>query len=140
MWIAPRLRAEREAAQPKPPTPSGETLAEFDRGQGITLRLSAETYESHPFIRLQQWQGGYPIRGKGCSLRLKELPAILEALGRIVDGPEINRDHVTVDSPDPETPRYVPKATRPQPSGKPLGGPKPRPSHRPFNELFDDKA
>lgn len=31
MYIAPRLRAEREASEPKPPTPTGETLLKLDR-------------------------------------------------------------------------------------------------------------
>lgn len=138
MWIAPRLRAEREASAPKPPTPSGETLAEFDRGQGITLRLSAETYESHPFVRLQQWQGGYPIRGKGCSLRLRELPEILEALGRVVEGPDPRESPSGASLEDTDRPKFVDKGRRPQSSGKPFTGPKPRASVRAFNEMFDE--
>lgn len=115
MWINPRIRAEREASAPKPPTPTGETLLELERSQGTTLRIALDEYNGAAYVSLSTWNAdGWPVKGKTLSFRLRELPAILEALSRVADGPTSNRNIVTVAGPDPERPQYVDKGRRPE--------------------------
>lgn len=77
---------------PEPIEPSGTTLAEFPRGQGEKLRVSLESYNGHPFVRLQCWEVGtagrwWPIRGKSVTVKVRECGRLAEVLA------DVARDH-----------------------------------------------
>jgi len=105
-----RLKARAsgvEASAPAPPAETGQRLAVFPRGEGVEMRVSLAEYEGHPYIALRVWERNaagewWPVKGKGCSLRLSEAGPLAEALGRL-----------DVPTPRPEPPR--PPGTRPAP-------------------------
>lgn len=121
MWTNPRYReltgrpAPGSASTAEAPEPAGETIFESTRNQGgERLRVSLETYQGHAFIRAQVWARNdagdwWPTKGKCVTFRLRELPELIEALGRVAAG-------VTDREPAPmpraeadDRPRYVPK-------------------------------
>ena len=78
MWRNPNHPAPEQSG---PPEERGRRLAVFPRGQREELRVSLDTYEGHQFVRLQLWEvNGWPIRGKGCSIRLREVAELAEVL------------------------------------------------------------
>jgi hypothetical protein len=49
------------------------------------MRLTSDSYEGHPYLRLQLWEGDdasgwWPCRGKGCSIRMGEAAELAEVL------------------------------------------------------------
>lgn len=84
---APRAEAAPEPGSYRPPAedPAAHRLATFSRGDGEELRVELAEYEGRPFVSLRLWFRGslgawHPTR-KGVSLRLVELPKVVEALG-----------------------------------------------------------
>ena len=83
MWISPNHpNPPRQAA---PPQEAGERLATCERPKGEELRVTAETYNNHPYVRIQAWirndHGEYwPIKGKCATIKPRELGAIIQAL------------------------------------------------------------
>mgnify|MGYP000013376684 FL=1 len=78
-------RARAFAAAPRPQgdhqqPDRGEVLAEIPRRDGSTLLVSWRVYEGRPFVSIAPWRDGWPVKGKGCSVRLGELNAVLDAL------------------------------------------------------------
>ena len=75
---------------PEPPetgTPSenGQRLATFPRGPGAELRVNLSEFEGRPFVSLRIWEQGqdgawWPVKGKGCSVRLAEASGLIDAL------------------------------------------------------------
>jgi len=57
------------------------------------LRVTLAEYEGHPYVSLRVWAPGtdgrpWPVKGKGCSIRIAELADVADALldaQRIVD-------------------------------------------------------
>lgn len=80
----------RESALP--PTPTGETLFDFEREQGnARVRGSLETFNGHSFVRCQTWERGtagrwWPRRSAAVTFRLRELDEVVRALSAI--GPD----------------------------------------------------
>jgi hypothetical protein len=64
----------------------GTVLASIARPDGTQLRVSAHTYEGRPFVRVAPWSsrdGGstwWPVKGKGASVKVRELAAVAAAL------------------------------------------------------------
>ena len=64
----------------------GTVLASVPRTDGTQLRVSVHTYEGRPFVRVAPWasrDGGrswWPVRGKGASVRVRELASVAAAL------------------------------------------------------------
>jgi hypothetical protein len=77
----------RREPQGAPPTDDGELLAELPRGLDEVLRVTLREYEGRPFVSLRVWalgqSGGYwPVKGKGCTVRIREAEAVAGALRR----------------------------------------------------------
>jgi hypothetical protein len=86
MWRNPKYPGP---PPPTPPADDAERLATFPRGDGRELRISMAEYQGHPYISLRVWMTGqdgqmWPVKGKGCSVRLREVPELLAALGGLV--------------------------------------------------------
>jgi hypothetical protein len=87
----PARQADREPRERTgtPPQDDGELLAELPRCDGReALRVTLKTYEGHPFVALRVWArddhtgSWWPVRGKGCTVRLKEAARVIAALQR----------------------------------------------------------
>lgn len=69
----------------------GKVLASIARPDGTQLRVSAHTYEGRPFVRVAPWSsrdGGatwWPVKGKGASVKVRELAAVAAALLDAID-------------------------------------------------------
>ena len=76
---APGERAEADA---------GDVFVALPRDDGTELRVSLHWFDpaarTGPWVRLAPWRDGWPVRGKGASIRLRELAAVTVALGRIL--------------------------------------------------------
>jgi hypothetical protein len=75
---------------PPPPAQRGEVLAVLRRGHGEELRVVLDEYEGHAYLALRVWAPGpdgrlLPVRGKGCSVRLREATEVADALLRGLD-------------------------------------------------------
>jgi hypothetical protein len=75
--------------QSGPPVEQGERLATFPRNRGDEeLRVTLATYNGHAYVALRVWARGqdgefWPVRGKGCSVRLAEAGGLAEALAAV---------------------------------------------------------
>ena len=73
MWTAPGYQPDR----PTPPQENGRRLATFPRGEGAEMRVNLAEYQGRPFVSLRLWErdgagAWWPVKGKGCSVRLNE--------------------------------------------------------------------
>lgn len=92
MWRNPRYPAPEAPARDDrqgPPEDRGERLATLPRGQGEELRVSLDEYEGRPYISLRVWAIGqdgswWPTK-KGCSVRIREITDVAQALMRAND-------------------------------------------------------
>ena len=121
MWVSDRhpdrarLLAHASGVE-APPEPAGETLFTSERNQGAEqLRVSLEEYQGHDFVRAQVWTRNaagdfWPAKGRCVTFKLRELPALAEALSRVATG---QNEAVQAPTPRPEPPR--PPGTRPAP-------------------------
>lgn len=81
---------QRSASTAEAPDP-GKVLASIARPDGTQLRVSAHTYEGRPFVRVAPWSsrdGGatwWPVKGKGASVKVRELAAVAAALLDAID-------------------------------------------------------
>jgi hypothetical protein len=83
------MRPEPESYQPEviaPPAENGVNLATIPRGQGEQLRITLAEYSGHPYIAVRVWALGadgrswWPVKGKGVSIRLREIVPVGKAL------------------------------------------------------------
>lgn len=69
----------------------GTVLASIARPDGTQLRVSAHTYEGRPFVRVAPWASRdngatwWPVKGKGASVKVRELAAVAKALLDAID-------------------------------------------------------
>ena len=68
------------ARAPATPPDKGLVLAEVDRGAEGALVLAWAEYEGKPYLSLRVWRDGWPVKGKGVSIRLRELEPLLRGL------------------------------------------------------------
>jgi hypothetical protein len=86
MWISPNHpNPPRQAAAPQE---SGGRVATFARHGGEELRVSLAEYEGHPYLSLRVWAPGtdgqlWPVRGKGLSVKLREVAGLAEVLATV---------------------------------------------------------
>jgi hypothetical protein len=112
--------ARVEAAQRQRPAGGPEDRAEADAGEvfialprddGTELRVSLHWYDpvarKGPWVRLAPWRDGWPVRGKGAAIRLRELAAVTVALGRILAAVEGNAGRALA-APRATPARYTP--------------------------------
>lgn len=88
-----RARADRFDRTHNPPANTdgekpdeGKVLAKVSRPDGTELRVSLHSYEGKPYVRVGPWQRGrdgasmWPVKGKGTTVRVGELGAVVRAL------------------------------------------------------------
>lgn len=112
MYVSPRHPNPPRAAAP--PDDDGEVLAAIPRGDGREeLRVTLKTYNGHPYVALRVWERNgrgefWPVKNKGCSVRVSEAEAVAEALRSTADGRRGPGPQA-----DPDRPRFVDRR-RPQ--------------------------
>lgn len=85
------LETFRQTHPPKPQAPRapidpGKILVACNRQDGTVLRVALKEYEGRPFLDLRVWNPGELGTGqllpskKGVSLKVRELPDVVEAL------------------------------------------------------------
>lgn len=84
-------RDDATREQNQAPAETGQRLAAFPRGQDQELRVTLAEFEGHRYVSLRVWAMGrdgqwWPVRGKGCSIRLGEIRSLIEALSQLEDG------------------------------------------------------
>jgi hypothetical protein len=141
--LATAARAEASQRQRAPGAPGdraeadpGEVFVALQRDDGTELRVSLHWYDpaarKGPWVRLAPWRDGWPVRGKGASLRLREVAAVTVALGRILAAVEGNAGRAlaapraTADAPPPPD-----APTAPAPAAPPVRYPAPLRSDAP---------
>jgi hypothetical protein len=86
MWVSPNHpNPPRQAAAPQE---QGERVATFIRHGGEELRVSLAHYQGHPYLSLRVWAPGtdgqlWPVRGKGLSVKLREVAGLAEVLAAV---------------------------------------------------------
>ena len=79
----------RLAARPPPPPPRetpdpGDVIADIPRTDGTTLRVAVKVFASEDgprtYVDVRLWQGGWPVKGKGLTVRPRELADLAVAL------------------------------------------------------------
>jgi hypothetical protein len=90
MWVNPRFATEQQQPdRPQaPPEPAGPVLAALLRRSrdkpDQELRLILETFNGHPYLRLQLWEQGrdgwWPMRGRSVTVRMSEVADLADAL------------------------------------------------------------
>ena len=81
---ATRQRERDLEAAKRAPDP-GNVLVALARPDGTELRVSLHRYEGRPFVRVAPWSRGaageaWPVKGKGATLKTRELAAVARAL------------------------------------------------------------
>jgi hypothetical protein len=89
---ATRAADQRDAAAAKTPsadtspTDDGIALATLARGPGRELRIRLREYKGHRYLDIREWALNshnaqwWPERGKGVTIKLRELEAVIAAL------------------------------------------------------------
>lgn len=71
-----------------PPQDTGIRLATFRRDDG-EWRLSWNTFEGRPYVRLQFWTSGdngfWPAKNMGLTIKIKELPDLADGIQQALD-------------------------------------------------------
>jgi hypothetical protein len=168
MWTAPGY----DPPAPPPPVEHGRRLATLPRGKDAELRLTLAEYQDRPYVGVRIWERGsdgqlWPAKGKGCSIRIGELPEVIAALRQVEDlvarreqqgsgeppnpsaAPPVrgfsgNRDGIPYTKhptplDDPDRPRYVERGRRqPRPIDPDSMPPPGGSSAAPFDETGDD--
>lgn len=60
-------------------------FARVSRTDGTEFRVSLHTYEGKPFVRLAPWRDGWPVKGKGATVKVRELGAVVAGLCDAMD-------------------------------------------------------
>lgn len=74
-----------------PPEDRGQRLAVFRRGRDKELRVSVMEYEGSPYVALRVWERNvgtgvwWPVKGQGCSIRMREIREFAGILARLAD-------------------------------------------------------
>lgn len=88
MWVSPNHPNPPRLSGP--PREQGERLATFPRGDGEELRVNLAEYNGYPYLALRVWTAGpggqwWPVKGKGVSIRLREVAGLAEALTAVAE-------------------------------------------------------
>lgn len=105
MYISPNHPSPPRAAEPPPD--NGERLATFDRGDE-ELRVTLAEFNGNPYIALRVWRADrfgqwWPVKGKGCSIRVGELAELIDSL--INAWNMLNAPDHAAEEPRPEPPQ-----------------------------------
>jgi hypothetical protein len=90
VWRNPKYFPTASEAPPSPPVDTARRLATLPRGQGAEMRLALAEYEGKPYVSLRVFERGsdgqlWPMRGKGCSIRISEVAEVIAALRQVED-------------------------------------------------------
>jgi hypothetical protein len=96
MWINPNHPNPPQQHQATAPQESGERVATFTRHGGEELRVNLAEYEGHPYLSLRVWAPGqdgqlWPVRGKGLTVKLREVAGLAYALTEVAGQLELGR-------------------------------------------------
>jgi hypothetical protein len=92
MWINPKYRQQAggpseqlPAVRQRPPGEQGTVLAVLPRHGGEEMHVSLCDYNGHPYVSLRVWAPGtdgqlWPMKARGCSVRVKEIMPVARAL------------------------------------------------------------
>jgi hypothetical protein len=121
MWVSPNH--PNPPRRPDAPRENGERLATFARHGGEELRVSLAEFNGHPFISLRVWAPGpdgqlLPVRGKGVSVKLREVAGLAEALAAVAG--QLDQVGGEGQAPGPQEPR--PERPRTAPLRHDAGG------------------
>src|SRR4051794_15697663 len=77
-----------QGEQPQAPKDSGRQIIALPRGDSVEMRLSLASYLGRPFVSFRIWERGrdgqfWPVKGKGCSVRVGEIANVIAALQEI---------------------------------------------------------
>lgn len=80
---------QQPASRGEKPDP-GTVIVDLSRGKGLVLRLALKTFPSEhgprPYVDLRLWSdNGYPIKGKGVSIRPSDVVPLATALLEAAD-------------------------------------------------------
>jgi hypothetical protein len=79
------MNSEPQTAQTSP-VDEGVVLVTLSRGPDLELRIRAKAFKGHRFIDVREWsrkaadQAWWPVRGRGVSIKVRELAQVIEAL------------------------------------------------------------
>jgi hypothetical protein len=117
MWVNPRYADQLE--QSKAPEEIGRRLATFPRGRDAELHVCLAEFQGSLFVSLRVWERGsdgqlWPVKGKGCSIRMGECGGLAEVLAALAgehggrrhrdDGRGVNRRPAQRSLPGPRPP------------------------------------
>jgi hypothetical protein len=118
--LATAARAEasqRQRDEGRGEADAGDVFIALPRDDGTELRVSLHWYDpgarKGPWVRVAPWRDGWPVRGKGAALRLREVAAVTVALGRILAAVEgdagraLAAPRATADAPPPPPRRWT---------------------------------
>ncbi len=128
-----RDRAERLRRQfpPRrsatPPQENGRRLATIDRSETEQIRVNWSEFEGKPFLSIRMWKRGddggwWPDGKRGISIRVRELPELVDGIAEALDLADAERD------------RHVAPTARHQ-APRPAGNPPP--AHQADFDEFD---
>ena len=85
MWVSPSHPNPPRPRPEGPPPENGHRVATFERHGREELRVNLAEYEGHPYLSLRVWAPGqdgqlWPVKGKGLSVKLREVAGLAEAL------------------------------------------------------------
>ena len=85
---------ERQTA--KAPEEDGQRLATMQRGPDEEIRVTWRTYEGRPYVAIRFWTRKFdgqwwPDKGRGISIRIRELPELATAVSAAIDLAEANQ-------------------------------------------------
>jgi hypothetical protein len=92
MWRNPKYpQPDDRQQQFRPPVDDGVPLVALPRNNGQEeLRVGLKEYQGNRYVSLRVWgldpgsDSWFPVRGKGCSVRLGEAEAVAEALRKAI--------------------------------------------------------
>jgi len=86
VWTKPGYKA-LPALPEAPPQTDGDRLATLPRGPHAEMRVSLQDFKGRWLVSFREWERGRdrtwrPVKGKGCTIRVGEIAALVEGLKR----------------------------------------------------------
>lgn len=80
-----------------PPQENGRRLATIDRSETEQIRVNWSEFEGKPFLSIRMWKRGddggwWPDGKRGISIRVRELPELVDGIAEALDLADAERD------------------------------------------------